>query len=439
MTTFHYIAEDSTGKKSRGIIDCSGSDTAIRAIRMKVRGGPSEHIQMDKPDNTFLWFLALVPFFFLATAYLFVVYPLDLPYIANLLYGGVGRRFGLTVGIWIGVMNGILCDLDGEVLSKIGKKIGGENIGVRLPAIAMAFFVPVYLLIRGRPTLNNGRRDYRPYVLWWIGLVACILTFMISDWMMVSELSSILSIWRINPTKIGMETTNIGSIIWWGVGIVALFVIPLLISLITEQGHFNSYNSCWNMVDIPGKDYKMGEYEVTQNLWTAVMGGNPSKFKGFDNPVENVSWHDCQEFIKKLNAMPEVKSSGLRYRLPTEAEWEYACRAGSTGDYCKLADGTEITSSNLGEVAWCCDNNDGKTHHVGMKKPNAFGLYDMHGNVSEWCEGLQAGSSLRRVNRGGGWNSDAGSCTASYRSDDYPDSRRACLGFRLAATQNVNR
>ena len=109
-----------------------------------------------------------------------------------------------------------------------------------------------------------------------------------------------------------------------------------------------------NMVVIPGKDFKMGKYEVTQAQWEAVMGENPSDFKGPNNPVENVSWEDCKKFLEKLNSMPEVKESGLTFRLPTEEEWEYACRAGSTGDYCKLADGTEITKSTLDEsgVVW---------------------------------------------------------------------------------------
>ena len=95
-----------------------------------------------------------------------------------------------------------------------------------------------------------------------------------------------------------------------------------------------------DMITIPDKNFKMGKYEVTQAQWPAVMGENPSEFKGDLNPVECVSWDDCKVFLEKLNALPEVKASGLTFRLPTEAEWEYACRAGSTGDYCWLADGS---------------------------------------------------------------------------------------------------
>ena len=182
-----------------------------------------------------------------------------------------------------------------------------------------------------------------------------------------------------------------------------------------------------DMVAIPGKDFKMGKYEVTQAQWQAIMGDNPSRFKGDNNPVECVSWDDCQKFIEKLNARPDVKASGLTFRLPTEAEWEYACRAGSTGDYCKSAAGTEITEDTLGEVAWYCDNSGDRAHPVGQKKPNAFGLYDMNGNVLEWCE--------NRVSRGGSWCNSSGDCTAGDRLNCDPDDRYHDLGFRLAASQ----
>ena len=194
-----------------------------------------------------------------------------------------------------------------------------------------------------------------------------------------------------------------------------------------------------NMVAIPGKNYKMGKYEVTQAQWEAVMGNNPSEFKNSNNPVENISWDDCQEFIRELNALPEVKASGLTFRLPTDEEWEYACRAGSTGDYCKLADGTEITKNTLGEVAWYDDNSEGKTHPVGQKKPNAFGLYDMHGNVWEWCEDLFEVGDSRRVARGGSLCYASGDCQASHRDCGNPVNRYDNLGFRLAASQDVNR
>ena len=139
-----------------------------------------------------------------------------------------------------------------------------------------------------------------------------------------------------------------------------------------------------DMVPIPGKRYSICKYPVTQELWEAVMGENPSKFKGSDRPVENVSWYDCREFINKVNNFPSAKEAGLVFRLPSVDEWVFACRAGATGSCCRLADGSEITSETVCKVAWCSRNGNRVTHPVGKKKPNAFGLHDMLGNVWEW-------------------------------------------------------
>lgn len=174
-----------------------------------------------------------------------------------------------------------------------------------------------------------------------------------------------------------------------------------------------------------------GKTEVTQAQWEAVMGENPSKFKNPDNPVEQVSWDDCQEFLEKLNELPSVKKSGLMFRLPTDEEWEFACRAGATGDYCKLANGTEITKDTLGQVAWFDDNSGLETHPVGEKKPNAFGLYDMHGNVWEWTS---TAVGVTRVARGGGWDFSARFCGSSLRHWNSPSIRFNNLGFRLCAS-----
>ena len=180
--------------------------------------------------------------------------------------------------------------------------------------------------------------------------------------------------------------------------------------------------------------YCIGKYEVTQELWEAVMGSNPSSFKGSRRPVEKVSWEDCQEFIRKLNNL-----TGKNFKLPTEAQWEFAARGG------KKSRGYKYSGSNtIGDVAWYTDNSGSKTHDVGTKAPNELGLYDMTGNVYEWCSdwygsygsssqtnptGPSSGSS--RVHRGGGWSSGAWSCRVSYRSSYSPVYRNCDLGFRL--------
>jgi formylglycine-generating enzyme required for sulfatase activity len=164
--------------------------------------------------------------------------------------------------------------------------------------------------------------------------------------------------------------------------------------------------------------------EVTQAQWRAVMGNNPSHFKGEDLPVENVSWDDVQDFLRKLNK----RDPGKNYRLPTEAEWEYACRAGSTAKWCFGND-----ESQLGDYAWYYANADGRTHPVGRKRANAWGLFDMHGNVWEWCQdwygnypsgdltnpaGPTSGTS--RVRRGGYWNADSSHARCAGRNYTTP-------------------
>ena len=185
--------------------------------------------------------------------------------------------------------------------------------------------------------------------------------------------------------------------------------------------------------------FYLGKYEVTQGQWQAVMGKNPSQFTGDANrPVEQVSWDDVQEFIRRLNA----REGGAQYRLPTEAEWEYAARAGSTTAYSFGNDARQ-----LGEYAWYRDNAGGKTHPVGQKKPNAWGLHDMYGNVWEWVQDwyadYAAGSAVNpagpssgsgRVIRGGSWGAGAGYCRSAYRGRDAPGDRDGDLGFRLLRT-----
>ena len=185
-------------------------------------------------------------------------------------------------------------------------------------------------------------------------------------------------------------------------------------------------------------DYYMGKYEVTQALWQAVMGSNPSNFKGDNLPVEKVSWNDCQEFISKLNSL-----TGRKFRLPTEAEWEYAARGG------KKSRGYQYSgSSNISDVVWYKDNSANKTHPVGTKQANELGIYDMSGNVWEWCSDRYGSyssfsqtnptgsySGAFRVLRGGGWGSFAWFCCLSFRRNFAPDFRHYDLGLRLALSE----
>jgi formylglycine-generating enzyme required for sulfatase activity len=195
------------------------------------------------------------------------------------------------------------------------------------------------------------------------------------------------------------------------------------------------------------KDYYLGVYEVTQAQYEKVMGKNPSYFQGAivgnenaNLPVENVSWDDTVEFCKKLSDLPEEKKAGRLYRLPTEAEWEYACRAGSKAAYSFGAN-----SKTLGDYAWFGESSGSQTHPVGEKKANAWGLYDMHGNVWEWCSdwygvypkgavsdpvGPPEGSP--RVFRGGGWDNWAEHCRSANRSGIVPSHRNDLCGFRVA-------
>jgi formylglycine-generating enzyme required for sulfatase activity len=211
------------------------------------------------------------------------------------------------------------------------------------------------------------------------------------------------------------------------------------------------------------RDYHLGMHEVTQAQYTKIMGKNPSHFQGdavaerhpetnrvvkdvdsANHPVEQVSWEDAVEFCQRLSALPEEKKAGRVYRLPSEAEWEYACRAGTKTAYSFGSD-----EKSLVNFGWCGPNSTGMTHAVGLKKANAWGLYDMHGNVWEWCadwygeypkgpatdpRGPEAGSD--RVNRGGGWCFGAVYCRSARRYRLVPSARLSVLGFRVALSSS---
>jgi len=194
-----------------------------------------------------------------------------------------------------------------------------------------------------------------------------------------------------------------------------------------------------SMIPIPGKDYLMSKTEVTQVQWAMVMGSNPSHFKGDTRPVEQVSWNDCHDFLEKLNSFPKTKQSGLTFRLPTEEEWSYACRAGGSTYDIKLEDGTTISIVNpdLERVAWFEDN-CGRTQPVGQKTPNAFGLHDTLGNVQEWTQSAAtARDSWRgRSYGGGGWKTPGDKCYPSCNFVGKETSYRDDLGFRLCASRS---
>lgn len=191
-----------------------------------------------------------------------------------------------------------------------------------------------------------------------------------------------------------------------------------------------------DMLDVPGKKFKMQRFEVTQMQWMIVMGDNPSIFKGPDYPVENMSADDCKAFIERISAM-----DGVRYRLPHEDEWEYVCRAGSKGDWGRRKNGEEGPFDAMGWNPASRDNNNrisNPGHHaVGLKESNQWGFYDMHGNVGEVCIGRMYGHD-GGVSRGGReWMCDGRPCTATSKrwlGDGWVGLH--IVGFRLLSSQD---
>ena len=194
----------------------------------------------------------------------------------------------------------------------------------------------------------------------------------------------------------------------------------------SEEGHFKTEIQHYVILS---NGYWLCETEVTQAQWNSVMASNPSRLKGEMRPVECVSWNDCQEFVEKINAATNRQLGELR--LPTETEWEYACRAGSIGSY----GGT----GGLSDMGWYRDNSEingiRQTHNVKEKRANAWGFFDMHGNVNEWCQ--EVFSTCRpclHIVRGGGWNDNPSSCRSAYRGFIPPGAHSPYIGFRLACS-----
>ena len=193
--------------------------------------------------------------------------------------------------------------------------------------------------------------------------------------------------------------------------------------------------------------FQIGKYPITQAQWQAIMNHNPSHFNGMQNPVEMVSWNDAQTFITRLNELLDSKGLPSGYCLPTEAQWEYAARGGNKSKGYQYAG-----SNNIAEVAWYRSNSADKTHPVGQKKPNELGIYDMSGNVWEWCQdewhdsyqGAPADGSawqdtknvsnenILRVVRGGSWDSNPNYCRVSFRSRSHVSNHNFIIGCRLS-------
>ncbi len=176
-------------------------------------------------------------------------------------------------------------------------------------------------------------------------------------------------------------------------------------------------------IPIPGRSYEMGETPITEENWASIMGNQFDGAKRY-HPKTNISWNDCHEFCAKLNAIDD----GYVYRLPTEAEWEHAARAGTTGDYW-------FPASEIRDHAWCHENSGKGTHPVNAPgHANPWGLSDILGHVWEWCEDLYEPAGSRRGGRGGSWGSGAGSLRSSCRNGGGPGYRWSCLGARLVRT-----
>jgi formylglycine-generating enzyme required for sulfatase activity len=227
------------------------------------------------------------------------------------------------------------------------------------------------------------------------------------------------------------------------------WLILLVLALgVTQYGGFRWWRTAeaWRNFDFSvspahevtiSKPYYLGKFEVTQDQYQQVTGTNPSHFKGRDLPVEGVSWDDAQEFCKKVS-----EKTGLVVRLPTEAEWEHACRAGTRTSY-----NTGGSEADLDRAAWYGNNSNGTTHPVGQKVPNAWGTYDMHGNVWEWVQDFYEPYKAEattdpigpsewqyRVLRGGSWYNHPGSCRSADRDAYNPDSRNPDFGFRVVGS-----
>ena len=243
-----------------------------------------------------------------------------------------------------------------------------------------------------------------------------------------------------DPLRAGVKTGDVAAVDLGGVRMELVWVPAGSFQMGSPDSEADRGNDEGPVHTVELDGFWMGKYEVTQEQYQAVMGKNPSNFKGGKNPVEMVSWNDATDFCRKLtDKVGRASSPAKSFRLPTEAEWEYACRAGSTTRFC-FGD----SDNGLDEYAWYTANSGSKTHPVGEKKPNEWGLYDMHGNVWEWCgdwyadkygagaakNPAGASSGSNRVRRGGSWYYPARYCRSALRNRNAPGFTNRDLGFR---------
>jgi formylglycine-generating enzyme required for sulfatase activity len=259
-------------------------------------------------------------------------------------------------------------------------------------------------------------------VTFWFGRIRCLLLVVLAGLPAVASFSA--------PAPKKAETIDLGD----GVRMEFVLIPSGSFLMGSEENRGDGDESPVHRVTLTQPFY-LGLYEVTQEQWEKIMGGNPSKFKGAKLPVDSVSWHDCQRFLVRLS-----EKTGRKFVLPTEAQWEYACGAGATTPW-NFGDQETLVK----ERAWMGESSGGTTHPVGMKSPNAWGLHDMHGNVWEWCadwyaKHAYAGGEVKdprgpatgesRVLRGGGWGEDADHVRSACRNCNGPDGANQGTGLR---------
>lgn len=308
-----------------------------------------------------------------------------------------------------------------HVLKSVEETAGTVPLETSSSSIATTASPPAVTMLSGR-TRNLKRAE------WWGKII--VLAILANLVMLIAV--NIVNDRLQTPTTNNPEETNLKKSVTNRIGMELVWIPPGSFMMGSDNS-FGDEKPAHRVTIREG--FYMGKYEVTQAQWQQVMGANPSKFNGDNLPVENVSWNDAQKFIGKLNEM----NDGFVYRLSSEAEWEYAARAGTTED----------NADNLDSIAWYKDNSGKQTHPVGRKQANAFGLHDMHGNVWEWCADVWhenhngaptdgsiwlSGDSSNRVLRGGSWVNFGRSLDFAYRFRDEPDRRDVIIGFRVVAS-----